>query len=102
LAAQLGDTAHPPRRNESNFRWADNSTAPASVVSSSQDFAGPGYAHWAKYLSGLSFAPEPQNNNNENEACVVAGLPKDFGYPAYAFFNGVSKGDRVGSAACTE
>jgi hypothetical protein len=83
-------------RNESNFRWEDNSTAPASVVSSFQDYAGPGYAHWAKYLANSAVTAEPQNWDSDNEFCVVAAQPAEFGYPAYYYFNGGSKADRVG------
>ncbi len=83
-------------RNESNFRWADNSTAPASVVSSFQDYAGPGYAHWAKYMANGPVTAEPQNWGNDNESCVVAAQPKEFGYPAYYYFSGATKADRVG------
>ena len=97
---QLHDSARPltfpPRRQEANFRWEDNSTTPASVVSSFQDYAGPGYAHWAKYMANGPVTAEPQNYGNDNESCVVAAQPAEFGYPPYYYFNGQSKADRVG------
>jgi hypothetical protein len=84
------------RRQETNFRWEDNTTAPASVVSSFQDYAGADYAHWAKYMANGPVTAEPQNYGNDNESCVVAAQPAEFGYPPYYYFNGQSKADRVG------
>ncbi len=71
----------PQRRNESNFRWADNSTAFPALIPSSQDYNGPDYSHWVKAGSN---APEPNG-----QACAYAG---DM---AYYYFRGMVPGDRV-------
>ncbi len=73
----------PPPRNESDFRWADNSTAFPTLVPSSQEYSSPDYSHWAR----VGNSPEPNG-----QACVYAGNT------AYYYFRGATPGERVQSS----